>query len=136
MATAPVAAVPVAAAPAALDLLEFFSPETPAATRIATKVRRIKIMEAIANNEPNEGKKVVLEVFIAELKMLLEKEHIEDSQDLQSLLAERVEYWIQSLANLPDGWNRSAHRNHIYELKTLELQLNLDGFCGSEVKFL
>ena len=127
MATAPATAT-------ALGAPEIFMLETPAATRTAKKAHRIEMMQAIANNEPDEGKKAVHEMFIAELKMLLEKEQIEDSQDLQSFLAERIEYWVQSRANLlPDNeWKRIVYRAHIYELMIRNFQLLFDDFCGSE----
>ena len=127
MATAPATAT-------ALGAPEIFMLETPAATRTAKKAHRIEMMQAIANNEPDEGKKAVHEMFIAELKMLLEKEQIEDSQDLQSFLAERIEYWVQSRANLPpdNEWKRIVYRAHIYELMIRNFQLLFDDFCGSE----
>ena len=130
MATAPVTAT-------ALGAPEIFMLETPAATRTAKKAHRIEMMQAIANNEPDEGKKAVHEIFIAELKMLLEKEQIEESQDLQSFLAERVEYWVQSRANLPpdNEWKRIVYNHHIHELKTHHLQLLFDDFCGSDCDY-
>jgi len=118
----------------ALGAPELFMLETPAATRTAKKAHRIEMMQAIANNEPDEGKKAVYEMFIADLKMLLEKEQIEDSQDLQSFLTERNEYWVQSRANLsPDNeWKHIVDNHHIHELKTHHLQLLFDDFCGSD----
>ena len=128
MATAPVTAT-------SLGAPEIFMLETPAATRTAKKAHRIEMMQAIANNEPDEGKKAVHEIFIAELKMLLAKEDDEASQDEQAFLAERIEYWEQSLANLPDNdasWNHIAHLNHIHELKGRQLQLRIDAFIDSD----
>ena len=94
----------------------------------------INATQELANNEQHEGVKAVHEMFIVDLKMLLAKED-EGVQDEQAFLAERIEYWEQSLANLPDNdasWNRIAHLNHIHELKLRQLQLRIDAFIDSD----
>ena len=125
------ATAPVAAAPEIVLVEDSSSDEDNGDESIADK---INTMQEVANNEQHEGIKAVHEIFIAELKMLLAKKD-EGVQDEQAFLVEKIEYWEQSLANLPDNdasWNRIAHLNHIHELKLRQLQLSIDAFIDSD----
>ena len=104
---------------------------------------KIQHMQDVAKNEQIEGKCAVHEIFIAELKMLLEKsadEHNtvngqEHRQRLRVFLKERIKYWEQSLAKLSQNeitWNHIAHQNHIHELRSRELQIRIDAFLASD----
>ena len=125
----PVAPDPVAAAPEIIIVEDSSSDEDNGNESIADA---INAMQELANDAQNEALKAVHDIFVAELKMLLAKEQ-DASQDLQAFLAERIEYWEQRLANLPDkSWNYIALRNHIHELKSRELHLRIDAFIGSD----